>query len=161
MICLGLLLVTVMPTPALAGQGQPDSTRVLAATGAFFALSVADIAASARWYAEKLGLRVVMGAPKQGSAQATVLNGGGLTVELVQHDDARPLRVAAPETRGALFLHGVFKVGVVVENYAEALATLRARQVEIAMGPFPARGDQPANVIIKDNAGNLIQVLAK
>ncbi len=91
----------------------------------------------------------------------SVLQGGGLTIELIQHDDARPLREAAPDAKGALFVHGVFKVGVVVENYAEALATLRARQVEIAMGPFPARGDQPANLIIKDNAGNLIQVLAK
>ncbi len=161
MIRLCLLLAAVVPIPAVAGPCQPDSTRVLAATGAFFALSVADIAASARWYSEKLGLQVVMQAPKQGNAEATVLQGGGLTVELIQHDDARPLRVAAPDAKGALFVHGVFKVGVVVENYAEALATLRARQVEIAMGPFPARGDQPANLIIKDNAGNLIQILAK
>lgn len=161
MIWLCLFLAAIAATPALAQSSQPDSNRVLAVTGAFFALSVADIDASTRWYSEKLGLRVVMQAPKQGSAAATVLKAGGLTVELIQHDDAKPFRVAAPETKGPLFVHGVFKVGVVVDNYAEVLEILRARSVEIAMGPFPAREDQPANVIIKDNAGNLIQILAK
>jgi hypothetical protein len=34
---------------------------------------------------------------------------------------------------------------------------LEARDVEIAFGPYPARADQRANVIVKDNAGNLIQ----
>ncbi len=161
MICSCLLLAVLIQAPAATQSGQPDSTRVLAVTGAFFALSVADISASARWYSETLGLRVVMQAPKHDNAAATVLRGGGLTVELVHHDEARPFSGAAPGTKGPLFVHGIFKVGVVVDNYAEALATLRARHVEIAVGPFPARGDQPANVIIKDNAGNLIQIVAK
>jgi hypothetical protein len=62
-----------------------------------------------RWYSEKLGLKVVMRVPKTDKAAVTVLEGGGLIVELIQHDDALPLN----------------------------------------------------NVIIKDNAGNLIQVFGK
>ena len=38
---------------------------VMAASGAFFAVSVADLKASAQWYTEKLGLRAVMQTPKQ------------------------------------------------------------------------------------------------
>jgi hypothetical protein len=33
--------------------------------------------------------------------------------------------------------------------------------VDIAIGPFPKRMDHPANVVIRDNAGNLIQILGK
>jgi catechol 2,3-dioxygenase-like lactoylglutathione lyase family enzyme len=149
----------------LAGQAQSAPTvgpsPAFTASGAFFALSVADLSSSTKWYSETLGLRVVMQAPRQNGAAATVLEGGGLIVELVQHDSARPLADAAPGTQGSLFIHGLFKVGVVVENYDKLLETLRARRVEIAFGPFPARGDQRANVIIKDNAGNLIQFFAR
>ena len=144
-----------------AQRGTPASAPLIQTTGSFLALSVADVQASARWYTEKLGLQIVMNVPRQPETKSAVivLRGGGLTVELVQHDDARPLRTAAPATKGdALFVHGLFKAGVVIRNFDAVLAELRARGVEIAMGPWPARADQPANVIIKDNAGNLIQI---
>lgn len=35
---------------------------------------------------------------------------------------------------------------------------LQKRNVEIAFGPYPARKNQRANVIIRDNGGNLIQL---
>jgi hypothetical protein len=54
-------------------------------------------------------------------------------------------------------VHGIFKGGVFVAEYDKTLATLRARGVEISMGPFPARDGIPANFIVRDNAGNLIQ----
>lgn len=154
-------LMLAVHLPAAGRFARPDSTPVLAATGAFFALSVRDISASTKWYSEKLGLQIVMQAPKRDNALVTVLAGGGLTVELIQHDEAEPLSAAAPGRKGALFVHGFFKVGVVVANFGEALAALQARRIEIAVGPFPAREGQPANVIIKDNAGNLIQIVAQ
>ena len=158
--CLVLSLVCTLVSEA---QSQPavPLPPAFVAHGAFFALSVADIGASARWYTEKLGLRVVMQVPKQDKAAVTVLEGGGLIVELIAHDDARPLANAAPGAAGALFVHGIFKVGVMVEDYEKLLEVLRARQVDIAMGPFPARGGQRANVIVRDNAGNLIQFFGK
>lgn len=60
-----------------------------------------------------------------------------------------------------MLVHGIFKVGVVIDDYEKTLAMLKARGVQIAFGPFPARGDQPANVLIRDNASNLIQLFAK
>jgi catechol 2,3-dioxygenase-like lactoylglutathione lyase family enzyme len=58
----------------------------------FFALSVADLESSARWYSEKFGLRVVMQAPKMKTVRSAliVLAGGGLLVELIQTDAAMP-----------------------------------------------------------------------
>lgn len=165
-----ILLVTLsVAWRAAAGYGAPLDVEsgarepVLRASGSFFALSVADLEASRRWYVEKLGLSEVMRAPRTDESRSAMvlLQGGGLTVELVQHDDARPLAAALPPGRGALFLHGIFKVGVTIEDFDATLATLRSRGVEVAIGPFPRRGDQPANAIIRDNAGNYIQLFGR
>ncbi len=136
----------------------PGATLALTTRGAFFALSVPDLDASSRWYSDKLGLKVVMRVPRTDQAAVTVLEGGGLIVELIQHDGALSLSRAAPAAKDRLMIHGLFKAGVIVDQFDQALELLRARGVELALGPFPARPGQRANVIIKDNAGNLIQI---
>jgi catechol 2,3-dioxygenase-like lactoylglutathione lyase family enzyme len=144
----------------VASQGSGSQARPLFETrGAFFALSVADLDASTRWYSEKLGLSVVMHPPKQDKSAVTVLEGGGLIVELLQRDDATSLRQAAPSVAANYQVYGMFKAGVIVADLDATLAALRARGVEIAMGPFPASKEQRANAIIRDNAGNFIQVI--
>ena len=45
-----------------------------------------------------------------------------------------------------------------MRSVEERLAALKARHVDIAYGPYPAQANQRANVIVRDNAGNLIQV---
>jgi len=85
-----------------------------------------------------------------------VLQAGGLTVELVKHDDA----VARGQTDAA-HLHGFFKAGFVVEDFECTIAELRRRGAEFAFGPFPKQPTQPANAAIKDNAGNLIQIFGR
>ena len=131
------------------------------ATGAFIALSVADAAASAKWYREKLGLRVVLEPPKTGEATAVILEGGGLLVELIQHDRAKPLGTVAPGVRENFTVHGYFKAGIIVEDFDRTMAALRARGIEIAFGPYPKSATMRANVIIRDNAGNLIQFFGR
>lgn len=143
---------------ALPPVAAPADSAAVSATGAFFALSVPDLAASVRWYSEKLGLRVVMEPPKSEHVSVTVLEGGGLIVELIQNDKAMPLATAAP---GVKEVHGIFKVGVIVDDFDKTLAILRARGVDIAYGPYPRQENQRANVIVRDNAGNLIQLFGK
>ena len=58
-------------------------------------------------------------------------------------------------------VHGIFKIGVIIDDFDKTLGILKARGVEIAYGPYPRRGNQRANVILRDNAGNLIQLFAK
>jgi catechol-2,3-dioxygenase len=65
--CLLLSLVCPIVSHAQSAPAGP-LPPALVANGAFFALSVADIVASTRWYTEKLGLRVVMQVPKQDKA---------------------------------------------------------------------------------------------
>ena len=140
--------------------GSP-SGPVFTTTGAFFALSVPDLDASIRWYSEKLGLSVVMRPPREEKSEVAVLEGNGLTVELLRMTDAVPLSRAAPGLSANYLVHGFFKAGIVVDDFDRTLETLRARGVEIAIGPFPARPGQRANVIVRDNGGNLIQFFGK
>src|SRR6185295_2496768 len=139
------LLVWLTLLPLVREQVPRPTTEQLpaiAASGAFFALSVADIEASAKWYSEKLGLKVVMKAPKRDHAAVTVLEGGGLIVELIQRDDAAPLGKAAPSVKVTLYVHGMFKAGVIVDDFEKTLAMLKARGVDFFIGPFPGRANQ-------------------
>ena len=63
--------------------------------------------------------------------------------------------------RGSLYVHGVVKVGLLVDDFDRTMAALRARGVDIAFGPYPKTDTQRANVIVRDNAGNLIQFLGR
>lgn len=138
------------------GQGwnstSPDAPApAVNSSGAFFALSVPDLEASIRWYTEKLGLRIVLRPPRYESTEVAILEGNGLIVELAQRGGAVP----RPGTNDAV--HGFYKAGAVIDDFDGLISLLRTRGIEFVAGPFPARPDQRANVIIRDNAGNLIQ----
>jgi len=150
-------LLALVPTLAFAQSNVSVSgDSAIAGRGAFFALSVADLKASTQWYTEKLGLKVVMQPPKANDASVVVLEGLGLIVELIQHDKAANSAVSEP-----VLVHGIIKAGVIVENWDRTLALLRARRAPIAFGPFPAGRGQRANLIIRDNSGNLIQFFGR
>ena len=139
------------------GFTRPQAQPVFTTRGAFVALSVSDLDASVKWYSEKLGLTVLMRPPKQDKSSVAVLESNGLIVELLQRDDAVPLHQAAPSVAASYQVHGIFKAGLIVDDFDKTLAALRSRGVEIAIGPFPATTTQRANVIVKDNSGNLLQ----
>jgi len=160
-----LFLLVLLAAPALTrGQspeavGQPAGFRAI---GAFFALSVADADASAKWYSEKLGLRLTMQVAKSKETPAVrILAGGGLIVELIETDKAVPLGKAAPGIASEELVQGILKVGVLVDDLDEVLALLKAKAVPTFLGPFPARENNMRNVIIKDNSGNLIQFFGR
>ena len=158
-------LLTIIQPAALQAQRQDTTSArpLFHTTGSAFAVSVSDLKASTAWYVEKLGLAVTMRVPRNEATRAAVvvLQGGGLLVELVQHDDAvsdAPLRSGS---QAGTALHGFFKVGFTIDNFDATIDALRARGLSFAYGPFPRRGDQAPNVIIRDNAGNMIQILGK
>jgi catechol 2,3-dioxygenase-like lactoylglutathione lyase family enzyme len=145
---LGLLAAA---QPASAAQGPPPFAAV---TGAFFAVSVKDIGASARWYGEHFGMTVSSRSTFD-DASSVVLTGNGLEIELLAFSNSverTDLGDAKARPRGLV------KVGFQVPNFDETVAMLRSRHVDIVVGPFPARRTQRANVIVRDNEGNLIQL---
>ena len=159
-LTLAIGLASMVPSESAAQSPAPpamqsDSSRtpVLGdVRGAFMALSVPDLAASRRWYVEKLGLRPTLEIPPSNGGAVVVLEGRGLIVELVQLDSA-VARTGSPER-----VHGYFKAGLVVDDLSAVLSELRRRGVDVAFGPYPARDGQRANAIIHDNAGNWIQL---
>lgn len=156
-----LVLLSTSPLGLTATGRTPHraaKSAIVATRGAFFAISVADLEASSRWYVEKLGLEVVLDVPMNDGAAVKVLEGGGLIVELVRHDDAVPADCSAIDPA---LCHGMFKAGVLVKDLDKTLEKLAARGVPVAFGPFPAQPNQRANAIIRDNAGNLIQLFEK
>ena len=155
---IGLLLCLTISAQAIA-QAPATPVPAFSTSGAFFGLSVADVEASVRWYAEKFGMKTVMRPPKIEGSTAVVLEGGGLIVELLQREDAMPLRTAAPSIDANYKIHGFFKAGIIVDDFDATLARLKARGVAIAMGPFPKTPEQRANVIVRDNSGNLIHFI--
>ena len=143
---------------AVVQQTAPPFTST---SGSFFALSVQNLSSASQWYVEKFGLAPKLQVPKTNGVAVAVLEGGGLIVELVQRDDAMPLSQAAPGIASVERIHGVTKVGFVVDNLNESLNSLRSRGVEVVLGPFPATSSQRANVIVKDGSGNVIQLFGK
>ena len=155
-----LLVSASLPAQSTSAQAQTAVSKqaIIETRGAFFALSVADLDASSGWYRDKLGLEVVFAPPPASGFAVVVLAGGALMVELVHRDGAvqDPCGTTDPSQ-----CHGFFKVGVVVMDLGKTLEKLAARGVPVAFGPFPRQPNQPANAIIRDNAGNLIQLLEK
>ena len=135
----------------------PEPVPLATARGAFIALSVPDADAAAAWYSEKLGLKVIMRPPEQSGVQMIALGGGGLLVELIEQQGSAPMRQLAPQVGHDTLVHGLFKAGVIVEDWEGLVAGLKTRGVPIAIGPFPASAEQRANLIIRDNNGNYLQ----
>jgi hypothetical protein len=99
--------------------------------------------------------------PVSETSKVAVLEGPGLLVELIQNNTARAIRDLVPDGKnaGPVFVHGQFKAGFMVADFDSVIATLQQRGVKIAIGPFPASRDQRANAIIRDNAGNYVQII--
>ena len=148
-----LALTLGVTVPARAQQAPAPAFRTV--QGAFFAVSVADLDASIAWYRDKLGLREVSRFQFE-KITGALLSSPGLEVELMKHADATTPGNAM-DANAKVLTRGITKVGVRVADFDAVVRTLRQRGADIVMGPFPARRDQRANVLIRDNAGNLIQ----
>ena len=147
--------------PSPSGGASAAGSPSLAAVGGFFAVSVADLEASTSWYEQTLGLEVVLQPPAANGVAVVVLGGDGLRVELIHHDNGVSLEDVSPSLDDRGLLHGIVKAGVIVDDLDAWVAQLRGRGVPIKFGPFPATAEQPANLIIEDNEGNLIQFIGR
>lgn len=152
-LILAAALLAIAPTTGAAPTLEPATS---AARGAFLALSVPDAEASAKWYGRAFGLKVASRPPGTNKIAVIILEGDGLVVELIQSADARS-RADQDPTR----VQGLFKAGFIVDDLEVVLARLKAEGIAPAYGPYPAKDGQRANLIVRDNAGNLIQVFGK
>lgn len=128
------------------------------ALGAFFALSVADVNATAAWYRDNLGFHVLrQGEAPNGIAKFALLEAEGTILELIAHRDAQPRSVAAPGFSEAHKLHGIFKVGLNVTELDKVYRALKDRGIPIAYDLMPARDVPLRSFSVRDAEGNLVQ----
>ena len=83
--------------------------------------------------------------------EVELLDGNGMMIELIEDKSAagRPTGNALP--------HGIFKFGFKVNDLDKLVASLATKGITPKYGPFKATADDPANFIIEDPEGNLIQ----
>jgi sugar lactone lactonase YvrE/catechol 2,3-dioxygenase-like lactoylglutathione lyase family enzyme len=155
-----LLLLTVASlsaSPSTAAEAPPIRPSGIQ----FFALSVPDAAASARWYQDVFGLTVLREIkPPDAPVHIFILTSDTLEVEILQHPQARHFTKAAPGVKAPTEIHGIFKVGLHVQDLDGTVAALKAKGVTF---PFDLT-DDPTGVrfaILEDNSGNRIQLFER
>jgi catechol 2,3-dioxygenase-like lactoylglutathione lyase family enzyme len=126
----------------------------------FVALSVPDAGASARWYQEAFGLRVLDEIkPEDGAAHVFILASDTLLVEILQ------LRAAkSPDEEGVQSperTHGIFKVGFHVADLDAAVKKLRDMKAVFDTDIIDDRQHGLRFVLLRDPDGNYVQLFGK
>lgn len=144
-----LLFLALVP-PAAAEISQP----------VFFAVSVADLDASVKWYSDHLDLTATR-LPGTAQAKVALLQGQGLVVELVQHPDAFDVETRLPELAKRYLAHGLFKVGFYVADLDATMDRLEKRGATFKGKVFtdPVLGAR--SILLLDNSGNVIQLFER
>jgi catechol 2,3-dioxygenase-like lactoylglutathione lyase family enzyme len=152
------------PQPGATAQKLPSAGALADAglEGTFIALSVADAAASARWYGETLGFRVFKRIdPPNERVHIVLMERAGAILEIVEHPRAKSRTAWNPEAKEPFDVRGIFKAGFRVADLDRVLQGLRDRQVEIRNGPFDIPELQLRSFIAADPDGNLLQFFGR
>ncbi len=156
----GLLCLSLIAASAVAQQSGPPPAFAEPA-GSFFALSVRDLNASSAWYQQMLGFREVhQSASPDGKSRAILLERDGAILELIHHQQAVSGNALRKDYKSYL-VHGIFKVGFIVQDADHTMQRLKANGVPIANGPFTDDALHMRSFIIRDNEGNYIQFFSK
>jgi catechol 2,3-dioxygenase-like lactoylglutathione lyase family enzyme len=143
---------------------KPEVSRpVFKAHGAFVAITVPDIDVASKWYAEKLGLKIVKDHSMRpdNKAAVTVLQGNGFAVELIWLDGSAPLSKVAPQVKGPQEIYGILKSGIYVDDLDATLKELKSRNVTMAFETFYDKSMDCRMFAIRDNNGNILQFFGK
>jgi catechol 2,3-dioxygenase-like lactoylglutathione lyase family enzyme len=135
----------------------PGTTLTLAGPQSL-ALSVADLEASARWYRELFGLATTMDVRADSNTQVRILTSEHLVVELIADKRAKPVAEHAGSQVPMTQVHGIFKAGFFVPDLDSAIAVLRERHIPVEGRWLESR---PRNLMLRDNSGNLIQLIER
>ena len=123
-------------------------------------ISVADLDESIAWYKEMLGFEEIT-RMEQGETIKEMKIGhirrGNCYIELFQVAGAKPLPEYRRDPNADLAVHGLAHFGLQVDSVQAALEELKAKGVEVAMGPIDTPG--VVFVFIRDNSGNAFDLI--
>jgi len=156
-------LIAIASFAALAWQGF-DSQSVLAqSNGPSFelradhvGLSVPDLEKSIAWYERMLGFHLV-GRTNGKGMQIALLQRGGFHVELFAPKDGRAMPDYRHDPSADLHVYGMKHVGFEVKDVRAAIAELKSKGVEVALGPIENKTTVFA--FIRDNSGIPLELI--
>ena len=93
-----------------------------------------------------------------GTSRNVIVGNDHFLIELIHHRDAKPLAQWSPEANRTFLAHGIFKVGIYVDEFDRALAHLREQQVDFA---GDVRDDSRYGlrfILFRDPDGNYLQL---
>jgi len=120
-------------------------------------ISVPDLEASIRWYGDVLGFEVEKRFEIEPiPARVAMLRRGNLRIELFEVPGASPLPVERREPNKDVKTHGNKHVAFAIADLEGAERELRRLGADIV---FVGRFKFGSNIFIRDNAGNLIELV--
>lgn len=126
----------------------------------FIALSVPDAAASARWYREAFGLRVLDEIKAEdGAGYVVILTSDTLLLEILQLRAGKPR--ANDDVQNPERTHGIFKVGFHVPDLDAAVKRLRDMKAVFDTDIIDDRKHALRFVLLRDPDGNYVQLFGK
>ena len=123
-------------------------------------ISVANLEESIAWYKEMLGFEEVMRMDQGVTIEKMIIGHikrGNCYIELFQVAGAKPLPEYRRDPNADLAVHGLAHFALQVENLHAVLEELKAKGVEVAMGPIDTPG--VAFAFIRDNSGNVFELI--
>lgn len=157
-----VLVAALLLLPA-AGQEPPlppaAPPQTLEASPFFTALSVSSVETSAAWYGKVFGFEVVrkIEQPERG-LRIFLLRKPGALLELVETKAATKPTDLEPPLERRFLLHGVFKVGFLVEDLDQTIGRLEALGVELRGKVFTESDGSFRSLQVEDPDGNVIQI---
>jgi catechol 2,3-dioxygenase-like lactoylglutathione lyase family enzyme len=155
------LILVFAPATALA-QKKSDKPAVKVGQPQFFALSVANLDESVRWYVDTLGAAVVktLNAP-DGSARVAILEADGLRIELLQHGQSFHVKKHVPDLKGEFLVQGIFKVGFFVDDLDGLARRWKDAKVAFLTDVIEEKDLNQKFVLVRDNSGNILQAFQR
>jgi len=122
-------------------------------------ISVADLDASIAWYREMLGFEEVLRMKEDAANKMEIghIRRGNCYIELFEVEGAQPLPEYRRDPSADLRVHGLKHFGLEVASVHAAVEALRAKGVDVAMGPVDTPG--VCFVFIRDNSGNTLELI--
>ena len=93
--------------------------------------------------------------------EITLLERTGALLELVEIADAAPLSEAAPEVERRQFVHGVYKIGFLVEDLDQLIERLKTLEIALRNDPVVEPDGGLRSLQIVDPDGTIVQVFER
>ncbi len=155
-VSLGLIIFSMLQ-PA---QSQIDSSSLNSLSPDHVALSVPNLEETIQWYQDKLGFRTTLRRElTQFSTQQAFLELNGFRIEFFERENSARTQHSPTNVPDDLLVQGYKHIAFAVNDIDAVAAELKQRSVEVVLAPMVDEEIRLKICFIKDNNGNLIELV--